>query len=51
MPTDVAGIRELAAQLKDHLALVTSAREKLRELIATRFSIEDLLYVGSKTIA
>ncbi len=50
-PIDVSGIQGLSALLSNHLVLVGRAREKLRELIATKFSIEDLLYVGSKKTA
>jgi hypothetical protein len=42
---DKEKIKGLYAILKNHLSILSAARARLRELMATKFSIEDLLHV------
>lgn len=44
--TDSASLDNLRTILIDHGSLLSAAREKMREFIATKFSTEDVLYVS-----
>lgn len=46
-PNDLAGMAKLAMDLQQHIQVVRAARDRVRQFISAKFSVEDLLYVGS----
>ena|SRR5436190_5987193 len=46
--TNGKSLSELRAVLCDHGVVLSSAREKLREFIALKFALEDILYVSKE---